>query len=94
LPEVQFYPLKKNQMNIIELVSKLDEATSQDEKMGISLQLKLMYSQLSVEEKEETRPFFRNRVENLLKKTHIIDKKLIKLGLARPEDIPGYGLYQ
>lgn len=81
-------------MNIKELVAKLDEATSQDEKFEFSLQLKLAYSQLSAKEKEEIRPFFKSRVENILKKTHVVDEKLIKLGLAKPEDIPGFGLYK
>jgi hypothetical protein len=81
-------------MDIKQLVAKLDEAKSKDEKWELSLQLKLAYSDLSAEEKEEIRPFFKNRIENLLKSTHQIDTKLIQLGLAKPDEIPGFGLYK
>jgi hypothetical protein len=80
-------------MEIKQLLVKLDEAKSKDEKWDLSLQLKLAYAALNDEEKDKILPFFKDRIENLLKSTSHIDLKLVELGLAKPEEIPGFGLY-
>jgi hypothetical protein len=81
-------------MVIEQMIDEFNEMPSSDDRKYLAMKIRLEYSKLNDNEKEVVKPLFKKQVHELLKKSHAIDEQIIKLGLAKPEDIPGYGLYK